>query len=219
MTTLILLLGFFLVATISWFMGLWSNLITTMIMLLAGFIATTFFEPLAAYLDKPVVGGPAAIGTLATYTYLLDMIAFWALFLVSLLLLRGMTDFLSRYRMKFNIWVEIAGRSVTALWIGWLFVMITAFSFQISPLPNSAVQSSPSGGMLLGLAPDRMWISLVQSRSRGALSRSRFSAVTVHPDDADGNYESFDSNADLVYRYHSRRAKLEELTALRVNRQ
>ena len=219
MTTLILLLIFFVVALASWFMGLWSNLITTMVVLLSGMVATAFFEPLAAYLDKPVVGGPAATSQLATYTYLLDMIAFWVLFLVTLLVLRVMTDAMSLYRVKFNIWVEMVGRSVTALWIAWLIVMICAFSLQISPLPNSVVQSSPQGGMMLGLAPDRMWISLVQSRSRGALSRSRFSEASRHPNDEDGNYEPFDSRADLVYRYHSRREKLAELSAMRVNRQ
>lgn len=218
MTTLILLLGFLTIVTISWFLGLWSNLITTMNMLLSGFIATSFFEPLASYLDKPVVGGPPAIGSLATYTYLLDMIAFWLLFIISLLVLRALTDFLSRYRMKFNIWVEVVGRSITAIWIGWLFVMITAFSFQISPLPNSAVQSTPQGGTFMGLAPDRMWIALVQSRSRGALARSRFSDAPQHPDDVGGNYETFDSKGDLIYRYHSRREKLASLDALRVNR-
>jgi hypothetical protein len=218
MITLILLLVFLLVVAASWFMGLWTNLVTLTVLLLSGLIATNYFEPLAAYLDKPIVGGPAAIGSLATYTYLIDLITFWGIFLVALLVLRGFTDFMSRHRVKFNIWVEMIGRSLTAIWIGWVFVMICAFSVQIAPLPASVVQSTPDSGMFLGLAPDRMWIGLMQSRSRGALSRGRFSEAARHADDAEGNYEPFDSRADLVYRYHSRRVALAQMSTLRVVR-
>jgi len=218
MITLILLLVFLVVVLASWFMGLWSNLVTITVLLLSGLIATNYFEPLAAYLDKPVPGGPAAIGTLDTFTYLLDMIAFWAVFLVAMLILRGLTDFMSRHRVQFNFWVEMVGRSITAIWIGWIFVMISAFSIQLAPLPPAVVQSTPQSGMFLGMAPDRMWIGLMQSRSRGALSRGRFTQQPRHPDDVDGNYEPFDSRADLVYRYHSRRVALSQLATLRVVR-
>lgn len=218
MITLILLMVFLLTVAISWFAGLWTNLLNLMMVLIAGFIATNYFEPLAAYLDKPVVGGPPASNALPTYTYLLDFIAFWAIFLIAMLLLRGMTDILSRHRLRFNIWVEMIGRSFLALWVGWVMVMISAFSLQLSPLPPDTVQATPESRMML-LGPDRMWIGLMQSRSRGALSRAAFSEQPRHERDAEKNFEPFDSNADLIYKYRSRREHLDELTNLRVLRQ
>ena len=219
MLTLLLLLAFLAVVAASWFMGLWSNLVTLVVLMLSGLIATNFFEPLAAYLDTPVVGGPPAIGSAGTYTYLLDFVAFWGIFLISLALLRGLTDFLSRYRIKFDIFTEMIGRSLTAIWIGWVFVMITAFSFQLAPLPADVVQATPESGMFLGLAPDRQWMAMMQSRSRGALSRSKFSDRPRHADDAEKNVEPFDSQADLIYRYRSRRERLATLSDLRVARE
>ena len=68
MMTLILIFVFFAVLAASWFMGRWSNLLTLVVLLLSGLIATNYFEPLASYLAKPVVGGPPAISALATYT-------------------------------------------------------------------------------------------------------------------------------------------------------
>ena len=218
MITLILLLAFFIVAAASWFMGLWSNMLTLVVMLLSGLIATNYFEPLAAYFDKPVVGGPAAIGSMATYTYLLDFICFWALFLISFFLLRILTDILSRHRVKFNFWVETVGRSILALWVAWIFVSIAAFSIQLSPLPAATVQSTPNSRIML-IGPDRIWMGFVQSRSRGALARGRYSSAPRHEDDVEGNYEPFDSQADLIYKYHSRREQLgNQQGALRVNR-
>ena len=144
MMTLILIFVFFAVLAASWFMGLWSNLLTLVVLLLSGLIATNYFEPLASYLDKPVVGGPPAISAMATYTYLLDFICFWSLFLVSLFGLRVTTDILSRHRIRFNYWVEIVGRSVLSLWVAWIFVSIVAFSLQLSPLPAATVQATPN---------------------------------------------------------------------------
>jgi hypothetical protein len=193
-------------------------MLTLVVMLLSGLIATNYFEPLAAYFDKPVVGGPPAIGSMATYTYLLDFICFWALFLISLFVLRILTDILSRHRIKFNFWVEMVGRSVLALWVGWVFVSIVAFSIQLSPLPPSTVQATPNSKMML-IGPDRIWMGFVQSRSRGALARGSYSSSPRHEDDMEGNYEPFDSQADLIYKYHSRRDQVEsQQGALRVNR-
>ena len=217
MVTLILIAVFFIVAFISWFMGLWSNMITLMVLTLSGLIATNYYEPLAAWLDKPVIGGPAAINVMGEYTYLLDFIAFWAILLICLLLFRGLTDLLSRHRVRFNQWVELAGRSVLAIWVAWLFVCLVAFSLQLSPLPAGAVQASPSGRMML-IGPDRIWLGFMQSRSRGALARGKFTELPRHEDDAEKNTEPFDSNADLIYKYRSRRDTLDSVPGIRVPR-
>ena len=102
--------------------------------------------------------------------------------------------------------------------MAWIFVSIVAFSLQLSPLPAATVQATPNSRMML-IGPDRIWIGFMQSRSRGALARGRFSETGRHEDDVDGNYEPFDSQADLIYKYHTRREQLEnQKGALRVNR-
>jgi len=55
---------------------------------------------------------------------------------------------------------------------------------------------TPTSNHFVGLAPDRQWLALMRSRSRGALKR-----WTPRP---------FDPDAEFVFRYHQRRANLED---------
>jgi hypothetical protein len=185
---LFLLLFLVLVATAAgvWFQGLWSAAITIVNMLLAMIIATSFFEPICTAVEK--------IGAAATYTYLLDFIVLWVLFAISFGILRSISDLLSKNNVKFDMPVEMAGRSVLALFCGWLMVVFVAFSLQMAPLnaesPLGAF-GSPNAKSFLGFAPDRMWQGFMFSRSRPAA--------------LGGN--QFDPNADFALRYHDRRVK------------
>ncbi|HEY2414424.1 MAG TPA: hypothetical protein VGI40_19420 [Pirellulaceae bacterium] len=169
-----------------WFQGLWSAAITIVNMLLAMIIATSFYEPICSALDK--------IGAVGTYTYLLDFIVLWILFAVAFGILRSISDLLSRENVKFDMPVEMAGRSVLALFCGWLMVVFVAFTLQMAPLnaesPLGAF-ATPRARSFLGFAPDRMWQGFMYSRSRPAA--------------LGGN--QFDQNADFALRYHDRRQK------------
>jgi hypothetical protein len=169
-----------------WFQGLWSAAITIVNMLLAMIIATSFYEPICTAVEK--------IGAASTYTYLLDFIVLWLLFAISLGILRSISDLLSPNNVKFDMPVEMAGRSVLALFCGWLMVVFVAFSLPMAPLNDEkplGAFASPNAQSFLGFAPDRMWQGFMYSRSRpGALG---------------GN--QFDPNADFALRYHDRRVK------------
>jgi hypothetical protein len=187
-TMLFLLLFLILAGTAAgvWFQGLWSAALTLVNLLLAMIVATSFYEPVCTALEK--------IGAVATYTYLLDFIVLWVLFAIAYGVLRSISEFLSPTNVKFDLPVEMAGRSLLALFCGWLMVIFVTFSLQMAPLnaesPLGAFATA-NAKSFLGFAPDRMWQGFMYSRSRPAAWG--------------GN--QFDANADFGLRYHDRRQK------------
>ncbi len=199
----------------TWFLGLWNNVITLINLILAGLIASNFFEPLADSLES----------RFDTYTYLLDFVSLWGLFFVSFAALRTATDILSRYRLEFNAWVEMIGRSVTSISIAWIFLCFMLFSLHTAPLPPLGdFQPSPDATNFVG-DPDRLWLAFLQSRSRGALAESlqasllpEYDTGSLHPDDRELGVRVFDSKSDFVFKYQQRRNVLVGESGLRVNR-
>src|SRR6478735_8266405 len=135
MFTALLFLLFALTAGVIWMHGLWGTAVTLINMILAMLLATNFFEPTAALLDGYLPGG----------TYFFDAAALWALFIMFYGMLRAITDSLSKMHVKFIMPVEMAGRTILALWCGWLMVCFTTFSLQMAPFnsvtPMGAWQS------------------------------------------------------------------------------
>lgn len=184
---LFLLLFAVLAATAAgvWFQGLWSAAITLVNMLLAMIVATSFFEPLCTAIE--------GIGAAAPYTYLLDFIVLWVLFAITFSILRTITDRISSKPMQFDMPVDMAGRTILALFCGWLMVCFVTFSLHMAPLNSPAplgAFATPASKSFLGFAPDKMWLGFVYSRSRQALA---------------GN--PFDPKADFPLRYRDRRVK------------
>jgi hypothetical protein len=192
-----------------WFQGLWSAAITLVNLLLAMLIATNFFEPICTLIEG--FGG-------GSFTYLLDFIVLWVLFAFVFLFLRLFTDMLSKTRVHFDMPVEMAGRSILALWCGWLMVCFVAFSLQFAPLNSPAplgAFSSPTSTTFLVVSPDRLWLGFMQMVSRGSLARGNFSGQK-HPNDKD--VEAFDPNSEFPVKYYERRVKYSaDGMSLRVN--
>jgi hypothetical protein len=199
---LVLFLAFVGVAAACWFQGLWTCAINVINITLAGLIATNFWEPLAQLIDE---------NTSSSYTYMLDAPLLWALFCISYLVLRSITGGLSEYNVAFIKPVELAGRSILAIWCGWVFTCFAAFTMLTAPIGATPVGgwSTPSAKGFLFMAPERQWLSLAQSRSRGALSRAKFSTAPTHPEDAQANVETFDPNSEFTFKYHARRKAAE----------
>ena len=59
--------------------GLWSNTITLVNIIISGLVAFGFYSPLAIYLDEMLDG---------EYTYLLDFVTIWGLFVITMLVCR-----------------------------------------------------------------------------------------------------------------------------------
>lgn len=212
MMFLFLFLLFVIVAAALWFQGLWSNAVTLINLLVAMLIATNLWEPICTLIESFGAG---------SFTYLLDFVVLWFLFVFFFVFLRLITDLLSRTRVKFEMPVEMAGRSILAIWCAWLIVCFTAFSLQMAPL-NSVeplgAWGTPNQASFLFVSPDRLWLRFMQSRSRGALARGNFSNST-HSDDlpAAANVEAFDSKSEFPVNYRERRAKYAAAPAMRVN--
>ena len=180
-----------------WFQGLWSGVVTLVNLLLAMIIATSFFEPAANAIE--------GIGAAASYTYLLDFVVLWLLFGLTFGVLRAISDALSQKHVSFPLPVEMAGRSILALWSGWLMVCFVAFSLLMAPLNSPTplgAWSTPASRTFGPVSPDRLWLGFMYSRSRGALAG-----------------KPFDPEANFLLRYRDRRAKYAvEGTSLRFQR-
>ncbi|QDU29692.1 Colicin V production protein [Anatilimnocola aggregata] len=205
-----MLLVFILVLTAGtlWFHGLWSNGITLINLLLAMLLATNFYEPVATFAYDM---SPAA-------TYFWDFVSVWVLFFIFFGAFRGITDSLSKQQVKFILPVEMAGRTILALWCGWLLVCFTTFTLQMAPLNNPEPMGAwkgPTDRVFLGFAPDRMWLGFMQQESRGYLSRSNFSGVENPKDtQAQLNIEAFDPTSEFPFKFRYRRVKYSELEGM-----
>src|SRR5262245_13339909 len=125
MMFLVLFLAFAGVAAALWVQGFWSSAVSFINLLIAAMVATAFFEPIADMVENYGAG---------SWTYLLDFIIVWILFFVIFAILRAITDALSQTQVKFELPVEMAGRSVFAVLSGWLFTCFLAFTLQMAPL-------------------------------------------------------------------------------------
>jgi hypothetical protein len=212
MLTLVLLLIFLIVVAAVWFQGLWSGILVWLNMLLAMMIAFNYFEPLAGLIESQD----------RSFTYLVDFLALWGLFVLTYGLLRVMSDMLSRRRVAFDFWTETVGRSVMALWVGWLFVSFVCASLHTAPLGPHPMgfQQTPTSGNFLGMAPGKQWLAFMQSRSRGALSRGEDdqSLRSPLPQDKDVNARVFDPESRFILKYHQRREDFESEPEYRVVR-
>ncbi|MCP4464490.1 MAG: CvpA family protein, partial [Planctomycetaceae bacterium] len=159
MTTGLTITAIILVLLCTWFMGFWNNVITFVNTIFAACIASNYFEPVADAID----------GGTNSSTYLLDFVAIWLLFFLSFVVLRTVTDMLSKHQMNFDKWLEMSGRTVFSLATAWVFVCFMQFSFHTAPFPPGAgnFQARPDS-VNFTAAPDRLWLGFMQSRSRGA---------------------------------------------------
>ncbi len=187
--TIVLFVVFFVCVAMMWNEGMWSNALTVINVTFAAMVATNIYEPLADWLN----------GQAPSYTYLVDYLSLWTIFVVTIGILRYVTDNLSRYRVRFKMPLEHTGRILFAAWTGWVIICFTCFSLHTAPLARSpfreSFQRQPQSNNFMGLAPDRLWLGFMQSRSEGALS-------TSEP-------RVFDPRSEFILKYGARRARLQ----------
>ena len=71
--------------------GLWHSLITFFNVLTAAVLATNYFEPTATWLDSKM----------PTFSYLVDFVALWGLFVIFALIFRLLTGLASKVKVRF----------------------------------------------------------------------------------------------------------------------
>jgi hypothetical protein len=213
MLTAILLFVFIVCVACLWWQGLWGNAITLINVTFAAMLATNLFEVFVGVLDNE--------GSRSEFTYLLDFLALWGLFVMFLVMFRLITDLLSRYRVRFNPYVEYFGRAFLVMWIGWLVVCFTCFTLHTAPLGAApfleSFQPEPeSRNFLFIIGPDRQWLAFIQSSSHDSLSRGGMPPSEEFKFDDDSRV--FDQNSDFIFKYHHRRETFEKEEGYRVNR-
>ena len=167
MLLLISILIVLFVPLINWWFGFWNNMLTMINCLLAALIATSAYPAISEFvvnLDKDE----------NSFAYVGDFVGLWAIFVISFMLLRGFTDSLSKYRLKFDIITEMAGRTVFSIGTAIVMLCFSNFTLQLAPLdqelfsesgkPTSATDAAVSS------LPDQMWIGYAQYASTGPLS-------------------------------------------------
>ena len=212
MLILIAILVFILIVASTWWFGLWSNLLTLINLFISSLLASSLYEPISVELEN----------INASYKVLFDFIAVWLVFVLSFMIIRGATDALSAYRLKFDPITEIVGRSVLSVWIAGVFICFSFFTLQMAPLTPETYGSKP-GEQMAGTIPDRLWLAFVQSRSRGALSAGKKDMIwpeytlPVHPDDEGLDVRVFDPHGEFLTNAAMRRARIASSEKLRTN--
>jgi uncharacterized membrane protein required for colicin V production len=120
--------------------GVWSNAISLINIIISGLVAFSFYQPLAIYVDEMLDG---------EYTYLVDFVVIWALFVVTMLVCRLISGLASTTRMRFKHPIDPIGGPLVGLIAAWVLAGIVLASLHTSPMPKSAF-----GGSLIYSASD-----------------------------------------------------------------
>jgi len=169
--------------------GIWANALRLVNVIFAALLATSFWEPLAAFLESNVS---------ASLTYFWDFISLWLLFCVFLVIFRTVTGFASRVKVKFMGIVDRSGGAFLAACIGWVMVCFTLMTLHTAPLARNFLFGAfrPGEKMFVGMAPDQQWLMFVERQSKGSFSRAQ--------------PRVFDPERKFILNYEKRRATLEE---------
>jgi hypothetical protein len=213
MLHLVMLLVFLLTVACLWFQGLWGNILNLVNLFFSMIVAFNFYEPICAFAEtqKPV----------DTFTYLLDFVVIWTLFMLSFLFFRLFSDLLSRYRLRFPLVYEMIGRSVMSIIVAYFFVGFFLVTLHLAPLPAEPMGGlqRPRSATFLFLAPDRQILGFMQSRSLGALSRTPFESDAYGPRPEDEkDFAVFDPKSEFTIKHYRRREKFSTETDYRVAR-
>ena len=188
MYTALNLIVIFIVISMLFPDGFWSNTLAFFNVLFAAMLATNYFEPLADFLESKA----------PSFTYIWDFLSLWLIFALAYAILSSISLAISKHRVRFKLPLEMGGRVAMAALIAAVVCGFFNMTMHTAPLVRNPVkggfQSTPMDGNFLGLAPSRKWLGFVQSRSRGALSGS----------------EEFDAKSEFVLKYGQRRADLED---------
>ena len=151
--------------------------------LVAASLASAWYEPLAAYLEK----------SFEPYRHVLDVTALCLLFAVIVLLFGAMVQFLTKRTVAFPKPVELIGCILVGLMAGWTVTEFAAFTLHTAPL-RAGVMPSAGSSMLFGLKPDRCWLWWMRGSSRNGPF-----AIAGKP---------FDPTNDFVERYAAKWKRL-----------
>ena len=157
----------FVCVAMLWNEGLWNNGLTLLNVVLAGMVATNYFEPVAALADENV----------PKFTYFWDFLSLWALFWITFGVLRILASTVSLHKVKFRLPVDRFGGIIAALAVCWTLICFTCMTLHTAPLSlhsfRGDFQKEPGAASFLGFHPDQQWLGFVQGGSTGALTNAQ----------------------------------------------
>jgi hypothetical protein len=156
-------------------LGLWTNVITTINIVLSGLVAFGTYQALG----KLLISKFAQAGQ---YTFLIDFLCLWMIYIIAFVVLqRILANNLSRTRMRFKHPIDTVGGPLVGLVAAFFTMGIVGASLQAAPFDADAFEgvftdTSRSGTM----HPDLAWLQLCEtalSPDRLGANRTPFKAV------------------------------------------
>ena len=145
--------------------GPWGAAITLVSVLLSGFVAMNFFEPLAALLSENVLGDYA-------WQTRWDIVAFLGLFSAGVFGMRLLAEQLLPTYAEVSPLVYELARWGFGLVTGYTVMAILLTSLHVAPLPREFLGFTPERNNFFQIsAPDRQWLALTQYVSETSLKR------------------------------------------------
>lgn len=162
--------------------GLWSNVITLLCIVLSGLAAFGLYQPLTVWADEH--SGWFDETKEGSFTYLLDIVVLWGVYVVAMVLLRELAALLSKTRMRFKNPIDPVGGPILALLAAWVMTAFTMATLHTAPLAKDTLggrllHDDVANDSSLG-APDLWWLRFVEKVSSseflGADDANKFSA-------------------------------------------
>ena len=153
--------------------GLWSNTITLINVIIAGLVAFGFYSPVALWVDESLNG---------QFTYLVDFVSIWVLYVVTMVILRFFSNALSKTRMRFKNPFDKVGGPLMALFAAEVLVGFVLATLHTAPLKEGAIAYEDSEVATASgfMNPDLAWLRFVERVSSpqalGANGGAQFSA-------------------------------------------
>src|SRR6187401_1657155 len=91
--------------------GLWSNTLTLINIIVSGLLAFGLYSPIVAYLDEEATKGQ--------HTYWLDFAIIWAIYTVSMVVLRTLMATASKTRLRFKHPIDPFGGPILGFIAAW----------------------------------------------------------------------------------------------------
>src|SRR4051812_30738981 len=156
--------------------GVWSNALTLINVIVSGLVAFGFYSPIVVYLDEQVTDGQ--------HTYWLDFAIIWALYAVTMLILRTLMVAASKTRLRFKHPIDPVGGPILGFIAAWVLAAFTLATLHTAPMPKGAFSGklvytdADSASMIT--SPDAAWLRFIErvnpSSGLGTDSTDKFSA-------------------------------------------
>ncbi|MEX2315716.1 MAG: CvpA family protein [Pirellulales bacterium] len=166
--------------------GLWSNTLSMANILISGLAAFGFHGPLVAWLDEQMSG---------QFTYVIDYVMIWVLFVLFMVICRGLTRMASATRMRFKHPIDPVAGPIVGFLAAYALASFTTATLFMAPMPKSALGNrlelagkeldtvhtdAYSAGRAVTAWPDLGWLRFVEKMSNiealGARRDRTFSA-------------------------------------------